>query len=285
MPYGQWWPAEPRPRLGAVNYDASQQDCLAACAMTDAEGYTGVAEEMDPPELVGLVNRYFRALFRAVLGNGGLVLDVKGDGILALWTSEAPDAALRARVCRSCLQMVEASDRFNMCFPARRLPTRIGVDFGPVALANVGAFERYEYRAVGDTVNTCARLEQLNKQLGTRVLVSQQLAEGIDGFLFRDLGEFMLRGKRAPLRVLELVAAKAAATRRQRALCEAFALALAAYERGSLGPALEAFGSLRERYPDDGPTRLFLRRCTEAEGKPGFLPGAMRESHLAGALH
>ena len=154
-----------------------------------------------------------------------------------------------------------------------------------MALANVGAFERYEYRAVGDTVNTCARLEQLNKQLGTRVLVSQQLAEGIDGFLFRDLGQFMLRGKRAPLRVLELVAGKATATRRQRALCEAFGLALAAYERGSLGPALEAFGCQRERYPDDGPTRHILRRCMEAEGEPGFQPGAMREAHLAGALH
>jgi class 3 adenylate cyclase len=95
-----------------VNTEISERDCLAACAMTDAEGYTGVAERMEPPELVELVNRYFRALFRAVLGNGGLVLDVKGDGILAVWTNEAPDAALRAQVCRSCLQMLEACDRF-----------------------------------------------------------------------------------------------------------------------------------------------------------------------------
>ena len=121
-----------------MNFDPSEHDCLAACAMTDAEGYTGVAEALPPPELVGLVNRYFRALFRAVLGNGGLVLDVKGDGILAIWTSGTPGAVLRTQVCRSCLQMVEASDRFNMCFPARRLPTRIGVDFGPVALATCG---------------------------------------------------------------------------------------------------------------------------------------------------
>lgn len=229
--------------------------------MTDAEGYTGVAESLPPPELVGLVNRYFRALFRAVLGNGGLVLDVKGDGILAIWTSGMPDAALRTQVCRSCLQMVEASDRFNMCFPARRLPTRIGVDFGPVALANVGAFERYEYRAVGDTVNTCARLEQLNKALGTRVLVSQALAEGVGAFLFRDLGDFMLRGKRSPLRVFELVAPREHATRRQRALCEGFRVALAAYDAGQLERSLDAFEGLRSQFPDDGPTRFFLRRC------------------------
>lgn len=271
------------PRLHPVNTEISERDCLAACAMTDAEGYTGVAECMEPPDLVELVNRYFRALFRAVLGNGGLVLDVKGDGLLAVWTNEAPDAALRAQVCRSCLQMLEASDRFNMCFPARRLPTRIGVDFGPIALANVGAFARYEYRAVGDTVNTCGRLEQLNKLLGTRVLVSEQLATGVDAFLFRDLGSFVLRGKRAPLRVFELVAAKAAVTRRQRALCEAFVPALTAYERGDDDRALDAFSGLHARYPDDGPTRVYLRRCLEgndAAPRPPRRP-ALAEAVLA----
>ena len=272
------------PRLHPVNTEISERDCLAACAMTDAEGYTGVAEGMEPPDLVELVNRYFRALFRAVLGNGGLVLDVKGDGLLAVWTNEAPDAALRAQVCRSCLQMLEASDRFNICFPARRLPTRIGVDFGPIALANVGAFARYEYRAVGDTVNTCGRLEQLNKLLGTRVLVSEQLAAGVDAFLFRDLGSFVLRGKRAPLRVFELVAAKAAATRRQRALCEAFVPALAAFERGDGGRALYAFGSLHARYPEDGPTRVYLQRCLQSAGGAGPRPAALAEASLGMAL-
>jgi adenylate cyclase len=238
--------------------------------MTDAEGYTGVAEGMEPLALVELVNRYFRAMFRAVLGNGGLVLDVKGDSLLAIWTSDAPDAALRAKVCRSCLQMVEASDRFNVCLPARRLPTRIGVDFGPIALAKVGAFTRYEYRAVGNTVNTCARLEQLNKLFGTRVLVSQAFAEDVDQFLFRDLGSFVLRGKRAPQRVLELVAARAAASRQQHALCDAFAAALALYERGERSAALDAFASLRERYPQDGPTRVYLRRCLEENDARGY---------------
>jgi adenylate cyclase len=239
--------------------------------MTDAEGYTGVAEGMEPPALVELVNRYFHAMFGAVFGSGGLVLDVKGDGILAIWTNGAPDVALRAQVCRSCLQMVEASDRFNLYIPERRLPTRIGVDFGPIALAKVGAFGRYEYRAVGDTVNTCARLEQLNKLLGTRVLVSQTFAEDVDQFLFRDLGTFVLRGKRAPQRVFELVAARAAATRRQHVLCDEFTAALAFYELDERTAALDAFRCLRERYPHDGPTRVYLRRCLEendAERRP-----------------
>ena len=200
---------------GSMTRD-TQRNTLAACAISDADGYTSIAEGMEPAHLVELVNSYFRTLFAAVLGNGGVVADVKGDGVLAIWTSEQPDVALRTRVCRSCLRMVEAAERFNRRLPARRLPTRVGADFGPIALANVGAFARFEYRAVGDTVNTCSRLEQLNKQLGTRILVSQALAQGVDAFLFRDLGEFTLRGKRASLRVYELLAERARAGQGQR---------------------------------------------------------------------
>lgn len=243
----------------------TRRNCLAACAMSDAEGYTSVAEGMDPITLVELVNSYFKTLFGAVLSNGGVVADMKGDGVLAVWTSERPDLALRTRVCRSCLEMVEAADSFNRTFPARRLPTRVGADFGPIAMANVGAFARFEYRAVGDTVNTCSRLEQLNKPLGTRVLVSQALAQGVNEFVFRDLGDFTLRGKRSTVRVLELVADRSRAARWQLELCAGFARALAAYEAGRTGDALRGFSLLRARFPDDGPSRFFLRCCVERE--------------------
>lgn len=237
------------------------RNCLAACAMTDAEGYTGLAEGMDPPRLVDLVNGYFKALFGAVLRNGGAVVDVKGDGLLAVWTSDAPDVAVRTLVCAACLQILEAAESFNRSSPAFRLPTRIGVDFGPIALANVGAFARYEYRAVGDTVNTCSRLEELNKSLGTRLLVSQPLAESIDRFLFRDLGPFTLRGKRSQLRVLELIAEQSRASGEQRELCRAFGAGLAAYEAGRVEDALARFRALHARFPADGPSHFFLRRC------------------------
>jgi adenylate cyclase len=264
---------------------AAQRNCLAACAISDADGYTGIAEGMEPAHLVELVNSYFRTLFAAVLGNGGVVADVKGDGVLAIWTSEQPDVALRTRVCRSCLRMVEAAERFNRRLPARRLPTRVGADFGPIALANVGAFARFEYRAVGDTVNTCSRLEQLNKQLGTRILVSQALAQGVDAFLFRDLGEFTLRGKRASLRVFELLAERARAAQGQLLLCEGFARARAAYEAGCIDEAIARFGTLCARYPQDGPSRFFLHRCTERADMRSADLGSHCDSALSFAVH
>lgn len=245
------------------------RSCLAACAMTDAEGYTGLAEALAPPQLAQLVNRYFRELFAAVLGNHGVVIDVKGDGILAVWTSAAPGAGLRARVCGACLQILDAAERFNRSSPGRGLPTRIGVDFGPIVLANVGALERYEYRAIGDTVNVSSRLEELNKMLGTRLLVSEPLAEGVQGFLFRDLGPFVLRGKRCPVRVLELVAERSRASREQVLLCRRFSIARDMYEAGRLDEARLQFSALRAAFPHDGVIRFFLQRCFAPIPAPG----------------
>lgn len=262
----------------------ARRNCLAACAMTDAEDYTGVAEGMEPLSLVEFVNSYFNGLFSAVMNNGGIVIDVKGDGILALWTSDTPDRAMRARVCQGCLQMLEAVDSFNGALPARRLPTRIGVDFGPIALANVGALARYEYRAVGDTVNICSRLEQLNKPLGTRLLVSHHLAQGIDEFLFRDLGFFMLRGKRSHIRVLELLAERATATVEQLDLCKGFAGALRAYEAGDVDRALYGFAGVLRRFPSDGPARYFHRRCVELKDKSAVRMPATPDEPLVLAL-
>jgi hypothetical protein len=141
--------------------------CLAACLMTDAERYTSLTETMEPSAVVEVINRYFGALFGPVLANGGTVSDVKGDGLLAVWNHESAGAQFKARVCRACVEIVAEVDRLNKEWPAHRLPTRLGVDFGPVALARVGAHARYEYRAVGDPVNTASRLQELNKLFKT----------------------------------------------------------------------------------------------------------------------
>lgn len=244
--------------------------CVGACVITDAERYTSVAERIDAAATVDFINRYLEVLFKPVFENGGLISDVKGDGMLAIWTEPSPTAELRARVCRACAQIAEDSARFFGAEGGHRLATRIGAFYGPLALATVGTPAHHEYRAVGDTVNTASRLEELNKALGTRVLVSASLAQGLEGFLLRDLGEIELRGKRNNVKVVELVARQECATESERRLCSAFDEAMLAQRRGQYYEALARLRELHARFPDDGPVRFFLRRCQRlAQQGPG----------------
>lgn len=251
-----------RPRLlrmeqGAIN---DVRLCTGACVITDAERYTSVAEAIDPAGVFDFVNRYLEVLFRPVYRNAGFVADVRGDGMLAVWTAACPDTELRSRVCRACLDIAgSAAD-----FASGGLQTRIGAHFGPIALGTVGTSAHYEYRAVGDTVNTSSRLEQLNKELGTRVLVSRELAAGLDDFLFRDLGEVRLRGKRNEVRVLELMGEREAATPRQVRLATEFSAVVAAEQSGRWREALERLRDLQASYPRDRPTHLHVKRCEQA---------------------
>ena len=237
--------------------------CLAVCLITDAERYTGLTETMEPTAIVELVNRYFDSLFGPVLDNGGVISDVKGDGLLAIWNHESAGPGFKARACNAFVEIVAAVEAFNQRHFSGRLPTRLGVDFGPVALARVGAHEHFEYRAVGDPVNTASRLEELNKTLKTRVLVSEALAQGVHGFLFRDLGSFHLRGKHMRTRVRELVGRLERCSLRQHEHCREFAQAVAAYELGDAAQAQERFRSVHALMPEDGPTRYYMQ-CLEA---------------------
>jgi adenylate cyclase len=242
-----------RTRLGTV-----KESTRAACVMTDVEGYTSLSARFTPAQVDALLTEYFAMLFEPVAKHQGFVSDLKGDSILAIWADRGGEAAVRVRVCDACLELRSAVDRFNAEHPDTPMPTRIGVNYGEVTLGAVGAASHYEYRAVGDTVNTASRVEQLSKDLGTRLLVTAALIDGLDPFLLRDLGEFQLRGRRTPTRIFELICRFEDASPDQLNLCADFADALEAYERQRLEAARAGFQSVLGKYPGDGPSRYYL---------------------------
>lgn len=247
-----------------------EQCCLGACVMTDGELYTSVAESIDPGAAVDFINRYFAVLFRPVFDHGGFVSDIKGDGMLAVWHQGEGVADMKRRACLACVQLAAAALQFSQSNATCRFGTRIGACFGPLALATLGTAAHQEYRAVGDTVNVSSRLEQLNKELGTRVLVCADLADGMDEFLFRNLGEFQLRGRLKRVRVLELLGMQDTAAAAQRRLCADFALALGNWQRRDVAEAQRGFRDLCARFPADGPSRYYLERCENTLGAYGL---------------
>jgi adenylate cyclase len=238
-----------------VSMGASRQLLHGTCLFTDAEQYTAVAEQLRPEALAGLMNDYYRALFNVVQEHGGEVSDTAGDSMVAVWASAEPDPAARSRAMAAAIAILGAVDAFNNEQRVGRLPTRVGLESGELLLGNIGAEQRYEYRAIGDIVNTAARIQGLNATLGTRVLVSAATVDGARPQPGRDVGTFLLRGKRLPVRVHEPLAAATTALD-EPALAE-FAAALAAFRAADWDEAELRFAALAARIPDDGPTRYY----------------------------
>jgi adenylate cyclase len=238
-----------------VSMSSSRQLLHGTCLFTDAEQYTAVAEGLRPDSLAALMNDYYRALFRVVEEHGGEVSDTAGDSMVAVWASAEPDPEARSRAMRAAIAILGAVDDFNNEQKVGRLPTRVGLESGELALGNIGAEQRYEYRAIGDIVNTAARIQGLNSILGTRVLISAATRDGAQAVPARDLGTFILRGKRLPVTVWEPLAA-AATSLDAEALAE-FAAALAAFRSAGWEEAHTRFVALTARCPDDGPSRYY----------------------------
>jgi adenylate cyclase len=253
----------PREVVSLLEHNAGQigdakESLECACVATDAANYTPLAESMSPEQLAEFLNRYYEALFGGVANHGGFVSDVVGDAMVAIWPDRSADTHLR--VLSALLEMRDAAERFSEALVGNRLVTRFGADWGPVALTTVGAGAHYEYRAVGNAVNTAARIQELNKKLGTRILVSQPvISVAAQEFALRDLGDFLLRGKSHAVRVYELLARRAQATSSQVELCARFADAIAALRSAQGNDALARFREIHVAFPADPATTYFLR--------------------------
>ena len=138
--------------------------------------------------------------------------------------------------------------------------TRIGVQSGEVVVGNFGGKTLFDYRALGDPINTAARLESVNKHLGTQVCVSQAIVDGCPGALVRVVGRLVLKGRSQPLRAYEPLAVIDTA---QCASAVDYAAAMQLLESGNASAALAAFETLVASRPHDPLVALHLRRLHE----------------------
>jgi len=251
-----------------ANIRSQSQIVFGICLSTDAEHYTALSEAMDPQELSTFMNRYYEAIFEPIKSHGGFVSNVVGDSMLAMWVATHTDPGLRKQACLAAIDIATAVTRFNQSSEALPLPTRVGVHAGEIFLGNIGAADHYEYRPVGDIVNTATRIEGLNKYLGSRILVSEDVIEHVDGLLTRELGTFMLLGKSKTITVHELLCSKEESSETLRQACEIFGEALSAYKSRSWDSAIEKFRESLRMLKQDGPSLFYVRLCESYLSSP-----------------
>lgn len=179
------------------------QEREATILFTDIERFSEIASRMAPREVLAMLNDYFGEIGGIVQAHGGVITQFQGDAVLASFNLPSADPRHARRAVQAALDIQRRIEEMTFR-DGVRLRTRVGICTGFVVGGTVGGGERLGYTVHGDTVNLAARLEEHNKQTGTRILISARTASLLDGAItLRDLGETTLRGFDAPMRLFE----------------------------------------------------------------------------------
>jgi adenylate cyclase len=191
-------------RLLAAGSTTSSDARQVAVMFVDIRGFTAAARARTPQEVVDRLDAAFAVLVEIVDRNGGIVNKFLGDGFLALFGAPLDDPDAPRRAVTAAREMLAAIERHNV---RSDWPLRIGIGlhFGQVVAGNVGSPRRKEYTVIGDTVNLASRIEGLNKQFGSQLLISDAVRQAIgeDGDA-TPLGDVPIRGYEQPIRVWRL---------------------------------------------------------------------------------
>lgn len=239
------------------------QEC--SFVFTDLAGFTGLMEQADPAEAVALLNAYLDPIIAIAFEYQGTLDRIIGDAVAIMFSAPVPQADHRQRALQCALAIDAFATAYARDLNARGIAfgkTRIGVHSGEVIVGNFGGSTIFDYRALGDPVNTASRLESVNKHLGTRMCVSAEVLSGCPGQQARPVGRLVLKGKVQALTVLEPVTSREEDG--QRAPLADYEQAYRLMAEGEAG-ALAEFERLQAQFPDDPLVALHARRLREGE--------------------
>ncbi len=218
------------------------------CLFSDIAGFSGISEALSPSQLVRFLNQYFAVIGDVIEAEGGFIDKFIGDAVVAVFGAplDDPDHALRAVSVGLVVnrRLTEAMDQFAL--PGiREVRTRFGINTGTMLVGNIGSHRRFNYTVMGDAVNLASRLEGVNKQYGTTLLVSDRTAELCRGEIaFREIDLVRVVGRETPVRLFEPIARAAELDDGERRHLDRFGAALAASRARDFAGAAEAFAAL-----------------------------------------
>lgn len=234
---------------------------------SDVKGFTGISETLTPEQLTSLLNEYLSAMTEIIYRHGGTVDKYEGDAIIAFWNAPVAQPDHAERAVRAALEYQATLAVLRADMKARYghdLFARIGLNTGPVVVGNMGSRQRFNYTFLGDAGNLASRLEGINKQFGTPILISEMTRSRLpDDIAVRAIARVQVVGRKELVRVFEPLGKddpKASADFMAR-----FSEALAAYEAGQFGQAAESFGALADQDPTSA---IYADRCREFAARP-----------------
>jgi adenylate cyclase len=234
---------------------------------SDIASFSKISEGMDPNKLVNELNYYYEKAIGCVHQTDGTVMNLIGDAIFAIWNAplEQPDHQERAgRAALLLSQQVNHADATGAHPPFR---TRIGLHTGVACVGNIGGSAHFNFTAIGESVNMASRLEGLNKQVGTNILMTSEVQKNAGGrFITRLIGQFRFQGFDKVTAVYELVATVESMPSPEPWQL-VFAKALENFQHQLFGDAAEGFRQTLVLRPDDGPSKYYLVKISELQSQ------------------
>ena len=240
---------------------------------TDVKGFSTISEQLDPTDLVKILNMYLTEMSNMIMDQGGTIDKYEGDAIIAFFGAPVEFSDHARRTCRAAVRMKKLERIMNDHFLTDNLTTtplltRIGINTGDMVVGNMGTARKMDYTIMGNAVNLAARLEGVNKQYHCWKLISSMTADELgDEFVLRQLDRVRVVGINTPVRLYELVDEEDLASDQTFEIVDVFHKGLELFEQKNWADAEKAFRKVHRIDPEDGPTEVYLKRCAEYKKK------------------
>ena len=242
---------------------------------SDIRGFTTISEKLTPEELVRLLNEYLTVMTNIVFKYDGLLDKYMGDAIMAVFGAPLyqPDHAKRA--CLTALEMMSELQKLQKKWQAEERPVLnigIGINTGDMVVGNMGSEMRFDYTVMGDMVNLGSRLEGINKEYGSNIIISEfTYAVVQDSMSCRDLDLVRVKGKNKPVKIFELLGEKKDKDN-WKDIIDSFEKGLMLYREAKWDEAIASFKQVLAIRADDFASSMYIERCKTLKEHPPAKP-------------
>lgn len=244
-----------------------------ALFFSDIVNFTSIAEQTEPKKILGYLCEYFEEMDIIISKHSGIIDKYIGDSIMAFWGVLSLDGNKIKHACDAALACQHRLQLFNEELFERngfKFETRIGIHYGYAIVGNIGSLNRLNYTAIGDSVNVTSRLEQLNKNYGTKIIVSEFVYDQVKtDYFFRILDRILIRGREEPTCIYELIQSKNIPLKEYLLkFCDNYQHGFTAYQHQAWDLAIDYFKTALKYLPENKSCLLMIARCHNFKRKP-----------------
>lgn len=240
---------------------------------SDIAGFSTFSETKTPEDLINFLNEYLSEMTKIVFDNNGTLDKYLGDAVMAFWGAPVPQPKHAYLACKSAILMQKRLKELQVKWKMEGetvIEARMGINTGEMVVGNVGGSQRFDYTVIGDNVNLSSRLEGVNKEYGTYIIISESTYDYVkNDFIHRELDFIIVKGKTKPVKIYELIAFADESLPTEK--LEAYKLydeGLHLYREKQFDKALEKFGKSLELIPADRASTVFVNRCKLLKENP-----------------